>query len=207
MSILVLIAVVVSTPARTAWCEQRVRVAIGETADAALAKNEASTAPGATTEGGESATGAGIVGLVTGPLAVLVEPRPLPDKRMNWVPVITLGAASAVWLGVGIGMTVASRNARSDADGHRAQIQQMHGQCIEPPSDLIYRCRGVEREAGRAARLGTVSVVSYAASGALAIAAATYALWPQRATSTGRALRVLPQAYADGGGVFIVGVW
>ncbi|WP_437906975.1 hypothetical protein WME95_03375 [Sorangium sp. So ce327] len=182
-------------------------MAKGAQAEVALATTEGPPVAGATTEGGVSATGAGIVRPVTGPPAVLVEPRPLPDKRRNWVPVITLGAASAVWLGVGIGMTVASRNARSDADGHRAQIEQVHGQCIEPPSDLIYRCRDVEREAGRAARFGTVSVVSYAASGALAIAAATYALWPQRATSAGRALRVLPQTYADGGGVFVVGVW
>ncbi|WP_437590820.1 hypothetical protein [Sorangium sp. So ce1000] len=105
-------------------------------ADAAPAKSEESTAAGATTQAGESATGVGIVGLVAGPPAVLVKPRPLPDKR-NWVAVITLGAASAVWLGVGIGMTVASRSARSDADRHREQSRQLNEPCIEPQSDLI----------------------------------------------------------------------
>ncbi|WP_437992406.1 hypothetical protein [Sorangium sp. So ce145] len=167
-----------------------------------LAKGEAQAA-GATAEGDTGVTAAAPV--VEHPPAMPVE-RPPPPKR-NWVPVITLGAASAVWLGVGIGMTVASRNARRDADGHRAEIRQVHARCIEPPSDLIDRCRDVEREAGRAARFGTVSVVGYAVSGALAIAAATYALWPQRAASTGRALRVLPQRYAGGGGVFVVGSW
>ncbi len=43
------------------------------------------------------------------PPAGPVEPQPPPEK--NWVPVIALGAASAVGLGVGIGMTVASKSA------------------------------------------------------------------------------------------------
>lgn len=83
----------------------------------------------------------------------------------------------------------------------------MNGRCIEPPSHLTQKCRELERETVRADSLGTVSVISYAASGALAIAAVTYALWPRRAAAAGHGLRVLPQMHAGGGGVFVVGAW
>ncbi|WP_437734957.1 PEGA domain-containing protein [Sorangium sp. So ce1335] len=188
---------------------QTVSVAKGGTAEVKLAispvRSEAQ-ASGVKTEGGGSATGAGVVGPVAGQPAVPVEPPPPPEKR-SWVPVIALGAASAVGLGVGIGMTVMSRNARSDAEGYREQIRQANGRCIEPPSELIDTCRDVENEAGRAARFGTVSVVGYAASGVLAAAAVTYALWPRRSGPATHGVRVLPQTNVGGGGVVVVGAW
>ncbi|XYH99208.1 PEGA domain-containing protein [Sorangium sp. So ce1128] len=174
----------------------------------ALARNEAPTTAGVTTEGGASAPVAG----AGAPMAERVpggteQPLPPPPEKRSWVPVIALGGASAVGLAVGITTTVLSRNARGDAEAHQEQIRQVNGRCIEPPSGLTNRCRDLERETGSAARFGTISVVSYAASGALAIAAVTYALWPQRTSSAGRALRVLPQTYAGGGGVFVAGAW
>ncbi|WP_437761668.1 hypothetical protein WMF27_03525 [Sorangium sp. So ce281] len=205
--ILVLIAVAVSTPARTAWCEQRVREVMGETADAALAKSEESPAAGATTERGGGATDVGIVGPVAGPPAVLAEPRPLPDNR-NWVPVITLGAASAVWLGVGIGMTVASRNARSEADAQRAAILSQGPGCVHAPSDVASACSTFDERAGRAETVGTGAVVAYTASGALAAGALVYALWP-RSSASRNAAGVLPTAWVTQGerGLGVVGVW
>ncbi|WP_437636426.1 hypothetical protein [Sorangium sp. So ce854] len=189
---------------------QTVSVGKGGTAEVelamALAKSEGSRAAGTTAEGGGSVTGAGSVGPVAGQPAVPVEPQPPPEKR-SWVPVIALGAASAVGLGVGIGMTVLSRNARSDAEGYREQIRQANGRCIEPPSELIDTCRDVENEAGRAARFGTVSVVGHAASGVLAAAAVTYALWPRRSGPATHGVRVLPQPNVGGGGVVVVGAW
>jgi hypothetical protein len=123
------------------------------------------------------------------------------------VPVIALGAASAVGLAVGITSTVLSRNARSDAEGYREEIRQANAGCIDPPSDLLDTCRDVESEAERAARFGTVSVIGYAASGALAVAAVTYALWPRRAAPAAHGVRVLPQTNVGGGGVVVVGAW
>ncbi|WP_437279641.1 PEGA domain-containing protein [Sorangium sp. So ce375] len=186
---------------------QTVTVAKGATAAVTLAlaaaKSEGATAAG-TTEGGGSAVGAGAGGPVMGqPPAAPVEPPP----KKNWVPVIALGAASAVGLAVGITSTVLSRNARSDAEGYREQIRQANRGCIDPPSDLNDTCRDVESEAERAARFGTVSVIGYAASGALAVAAVTYALWPRRAAPAAHGVRVLPVTNVGGGGVVVVGAW
>ncbi|WP_437906972.1 hypothetical protein WME95_03355 [Sorangium sp. So ce327] len=204
MGILVLIAVVVSTPARTAWCEQRVREVIVETADAAPGKSEASTAPGATTEAGGSATAAGSVGLVAAPSAVLVERQPLPDKR-NWVPMITLGAASAMWLGVGIGMTVASSGARDDAHKQSAEILQGVAQCVRPEPSWVGRCEQVQSHASRADTLENVARVAYVISGVLAIGAATYAFWPQSKRS--EAVIALPTIHSGGAGFAVMGAW
>ncbi|XXY45683.1 PEGA domain-containing protein [Sorangium sp. So ce269] len=191
---------------------QTVSVAKGGTAEVALAmalaKREAQASTGVKTEGGKSAPGAGAgAPVVEQPPAGPVEPPPPPPEKRSWVPVIALGAASAVGLTVGITAMVLSRNARSDAEGYREQIRQANGRCIEPPSDLIDTCRDVESEAGRAARFGTVSVVGYAASGALAVAAVTYALWPRRAAPAEHGVRVLPQTNVGGGGVVVVGAW
>ncbi|WP_437914712.1 hypothetical protein WME73_03365 [Sorangium sp. So ce302] len=207
MGILVLIAVVISTPARPAWCEQRVRVAIGETADAAPTKNEASTAPGATTEGGGSATGARIVGLVAGPQAVLAEPRPLPEKRRNWVPVITMGAASAVWLGVGIGMTVASNNASADGRAQANAILNVGGGCPDAPPRYQQACSELQTTASRVDTFGRAATVAYTASGVLAIAAATYALWLRSGTKASDKVRALPEVYIGYGGIAVRGAW
>ncbi|WP_437648195.1 PEGA domain-containing protein [Sorangium sp. So ce362] len=189
-----------------------VKVAKGGTAVAALAlpplKSEAQeTAPVANAAEGGSAPGAAAGAPVAEmPPAAPAYPGPEPQKR-SWVPVIALGAASVVGLAVGVTTTVLSRNSRSDAEGYREQIRQANGRCIEPPSDLNDICRDVESEAERAARFGTVSVIGYAASGALAVAAVTYALWPRRAAPAAHEVRVLPQTNVGGGGVVVVGAW
>ncbi|WP_437531693.1 hypothetical protein WME79_03190 [Sorangium sp. So ce726] len=206
MGILVLIAAVVSTPARTAWCEQRVRVVMEETADAVLANSDGPTAAGATTEGGGSLTGAGIVGPVAKPPAVLVEPRPLLDKR-NWVPVITLGAASAVWLGVGIGMTMASNKASADGRAQANAILNAGGGCADAPSRYHQACSELRTAAFRVDTFGRAATVAYTASGVLAIAAATYALWPRSWTKPSDKVRALPEAHIGYGGIAVRGAW
>ncbi|WP_438033124.1 PEGA domain-containing protein [Sorangium sp. So ce204] len=147
---------------------------------------------------GEAKTKAPAVGMRAGTGAE--EPR-------SWVPVIALGVASAVGLTVGVTTTVLSTNARASADKDEEALRYANGQCIEPPSDLTQHCRELRHEAKRAEGFGTASVVSYAASGALAIAAAAYALWPRRPPSASHGLRVLPRTHAGGGGVLVVGAW
>ncbi|WP_437744133.1 PEGA domain-containing protein [Sorangium sp. So ce1504] len=185
---------------------QTVTVAKGATAAVTLAlaaaKSEGATAAG-TTEGGGSAVGAGAGGPVAGPP---VEPPPPLPKR-NWVPVIALGGASAVGLAVGITTTVLSMNARESSEEHTKAILGADGRCIEPPSHTIQQCRELRNDTKRAETFGTISVVGYAASGALAIAAAAYALWPRQPAPVGYGVRVLPQTHAGGGGVLVVGTW
>ncbi|WP_437756851.1 PEGA domain-containing protein [Sorangium sp. So ce1389] len=187
---------------------QTVKVAKGGTAEVklalALAKSEGPTAAG-TTEGGGSAAGTGVVGPVAGPPpAGPVEPQPLPDKR-SWVPVIALGAASAVGLGVGIGATVASNAASSDAHQQSAAIIQGRGQCVRPESSWAGPCEQVRNDASRADTLGNVARVAYIASGAFAIAAATYVLWPQPKRSESAV--ALPVVRSDGAGIAVMGTW
>ncbi|WP_437307795.1 PEGA domain-containing protein [Sorangium sp. So ce388] len=191
---------------------QTVQVGKGRTAAVTLALALAKSAPQAAApsateavDGGAPGAGAGGPAAERLPVAPL-EPVPPPQER-SWVPVITLGAASAIGLAVGVTTTVLSRNARSEAERYRAQIRQTNGRCIEPTNSVIGLCGDMDSEAGRAARFGTVSVVGYAASGALAIAAVTYALWPRRAAPAAHGLRVLPQTNVGGGGVVVVGAW
>ncbi|WP_437958872.1 PEGA domain-containing protein [Sorangium sp. So ce119] len=188
---------------------QTVAVAKGGTAEVklalALAKSEGPTAAGTTPVGGGSATGAGAGGPVAGQPAGPVEPQPLPEKR-NWVPVIALGAASAVGLGVGIGMTVASNNANSEARAQQGKIFAAGGGCLASPS-FAGQCAELHRTGERAGRLGDVALGSYIASGVLATAALTYALWPTRNAEKATALFVVPEPRVDGVGFVMVSAW
>ncbi|WP_437734959.1 PEGA domain-containing protein [Sorangium sp. So ce1335] len=188
---------------------QTVSVAKGGTAEVRLAispvRSEAQ-ASGVKTEGGGSATGAGVVGPVAGQPAVPVEPPPPPEKR-SWVPVIALGAASAVGLGVGIGMTVASNAASDDVDAQGSAIIDAGGQCKRPPSAFVDRCSELNDAGSREETFGNAARVAFAASGVLAVAAVTYVLWPRPAARVAAPVRVLPQVGAHTAGVALLGVW
>ncbi|WP_438027117.1 PEGA domain-containing protein [Sorangium sp. So ce233] len=188
---------------------QTVTVAKGGKAEVklalALAKSEGPTAAGRTTVGGGSATGAGAGGPVVGqPPAGPVEPQPVPEKR-NWVPVIALGAASAVGLGVGIGMTVASNNASEDAHAQSAAIIQAGAQCVRPEASWVEPCEQVRSDASRADTFGNVARVAFIGSGVLAIGAVTYALWPKSKRT--EPIVALPMVHSGGGGLAVIGAW
>ncbi|WP_437914708.1 PEGA domain-containing protein [Sorangium sp. So ce302] len=189
---------------------QTVGVAKGGTAEAKLAitpvKAKPQASAGATPDGGTSAPGAGAGAPVMGqPPAGPVEPQPLPEKR-SWVPVIALGAASAVGLGVGIGMTVASNSANSEARAQRDQIFAAGGGCLASPS-FTERCSELHDSSERAGLLGDIALGSYIASGVLATAALTYALWPAPRAERSTALVVLPELRGDGFGLVMAGAW
>ncbi|KYF56126.1 hypothetical protein BE08_27330 [Sorangium cellulosum] len=187
---------------------QTVSVAKGGTAEVKLAispvRSEAQASAGVKTEGGGSATGAGGVGPVAGPPAGSVEPPPPPEKR-NWVPVIALGASSAVGLGVGIGMTVASNNASGDAHTQSAAIIQAGAQCVRPEASWVGPCEQVRSDASRADTLGNVARVAFIGAGVLAIGAATYALWPKSKRT--ESIVALPVVHSDGAGFAVTGAW
>jgi hypothetical protein len=107
-----------------------------------------------------------------------------------------------------VGLTVASSNARSEADAQRAAILSQGPGCVHAPSDVASACSTFDERAGRAGTFGTGAVVAYAASGALAAGALVYALWP-RSSASSSAVGVLPTAWVAQGetGLGVVGVW
>ncbi|WP_437734955.1 PEGA domain-containing protein [Sorangium sp. So ce1335] len=187
---------------------ETVQVAKGGAVEVTLAMALApSEAPVARAGEGASAPGAGAgapaAGLGTG---APVEPVQPPQER-SWVPVIALGAASAVGLGVGIGMTVASNNASSDVDMQGRAIIDAGGQCREPPSAFVDRCSKLYDAGSREETFGNAARIAFAASGVLAVAAVTYALWPRAEARVVAPVRVLPDVGAHSAGVTLLGVW
>ncbi|WP_437318007.1 PEGA domain-containing protein [Sorangium sp. So ce385] len=191
---------------------QTVKVAKGGTAEVtlamALAKIEAqAAAPGAEAAEGGSAPGAG-AGAPAAALApgVAVEPASPPQPK-SWVPVIALGAASVVGLGVGIGTTVASNAASRDVDAQGRAIIDAGGQCKDPPSAFADRCSKLYDAGSRQETLGNAARVAFVASGVLAVAAVTYALWPRPEARIAAPVRVLPEVGAHSAGIALLGVW
>ncbi|WP_437992404.1 PEGA domain-containing protein [Sorangium sp. So ce145] len=186
---------------------QTVGVAKGGTAEVKLAITPVKAAPrasaGTTPDGGTSAAGATAGALLMGQPAAPVEPPP----KKNWVPVIALGAASVVGLGVGIGMTVASNAASDDVDAQGSAIIDAGGQCKRPPSAFVDRCTELYDAGSREETFGNGARVAFAASGVLAVAAVTYALWPRPKARVAAPLRVLPEVGAQSAGVTLLGVW
>ncbi|WP_437549446.1 hypothetical protein WME97_03230 [Sorangium sp. So ce367] len=123
------------------------------------------------------------------------------------MPVITMGAASAVWLGVGIGMTVASNNASEDGRAQANAILNAGGGCPDVPPRYQQACSELRTTAFRVDTFGRAATVAYTASGVLAIAAATYALWPLSGTKASGKVRALPEAHIGYGGIEVQWVW
>ncbi|WP_437711427.1 hypothetical protein WMF45_40280 [Sorangium sp. So ce448] len=129
------------------------------------------------------------------------------EEQRSWVPVIALGAASAVGLGVGVGFTLASNAASADARAQREAILRVGPGCLDAPRALADRCAQLARTAARSDRLRDVAGVTYIASGTVALAALAVALWPRTGSAPGSAVRVVPDLRADTAGVLLVGAW
>ncbi|XXT17842.1 hypothetical protein WME94_47170 [Sorangium sp. So ce429] len=129
------------------------------------------------------------------------------EEPRSWVPVLALGAASAVGLGVGVGFTVASNKASADMRTQHAAIYGDGGGCLETSDAFNRRCHELYEMGSRAETFGNVAMVSYAASGALAIGALAYALWPRAGAATSTGVRLLPEVHARGGRVTLSGAW
>jgi hypothetical protein len=189
---------------------QTVGVAKGGTAKVelamALVKAEPRASAGVETGGGTRVPGAGAGGPVMGQPVMPIEPQPVPEKR-NWVPVIALGAASAVGLGVGIGMTVAGSNVLDDVHAQRQSIRNAAGQCTKPSASFVDDCAELSSAGERVDTFGHVAGAAYVASGVLAAAALTYALWPRGETRTAGQPRIVATAHPTGAGVVVLGAW
>ncbi|WP_437486515.1 hypothetical protein WME75_03800 [Sorangium sp. So ce1014] len=156
-----------------------------------------------------SAPGTGAPLAETPPAAPEVPRGPAPedkDKR-NWVPVIALGAVSAVALGVGVGATVAGSNVLDDVHAKRQAIRNAGGQCTKPQEAFVDDCADLSSTGGRVDTLGHVAGIAYVASGVLAAAAVTYALWPRADAKTAGRPPLVATAHPTGAGVVLVGAW
>ncbi|KYF82949.1 hypothetical protein BE11_45620 [Sorangium cellulosum] len=129
------------------------------------------------------------------------------EEPRSWGPVIALGAASAVGLGVAIGLTAASNDARSQADAQRDAILKAHTHCANPPTAAPERCAELRRSVSRAHALGNGARVAYATAGALSIAAVICAAWPRPKPLAAGRVRALPALGPEGGGVVMQATW
>ncbi|WP_441292071.1 PEGA domain-containing protein [Sorangium sp. KYC3313] len=130
-----------------------------------------------------------------------------PEAKRSWVPVVVLGAASAVGLGVGVGFTVASNGANDEARAQSRSIRGAGGQCVGPSTAFAEPCAQLDRRGLEASTLGYAAFGSYIASGVFALAAATYVLWPSRAGTGSTGVSVRPDVRLDGSGILVVGTW
>jgi hypothetical protein len=128
-------------------------------------------------------------------------------EERSWVPVIALGAASAVGLGVGVGFTVASNGASADARRFSDVLAGANEQCIKPREGFAETCTQTSRAASRAGTMGDVAFGSYIVSGGLAIAAIAVAVWPLPQKSTETPVRVVPFGAPGTAGIIAAGAW
>ncbi|WP_437764227.1 hypothetical protein WMF27_36565 [Sorangium sp. So ce281] len=130
------------------------------------------------------------------------------EEQRSWVPVIALGAASAVGLGVAVGFTVAANGAKADGEAQQAAIWTAPGACVDAVSAYADACKELRKTGARADTFANTARVAYVASAALAITAVTYALWPCDKGSgvAGRVLAV-PRLHASGAEMILAGAW
>ncbi|MGK3999686.1 PEGA domain-containing protein [Sorangium sp. So ce1024] len=141
------------------------------------------------------------------PPAKLPETTAAPREARSWVPVIALGAASAVGLGLGVGFTVAANAASADGDRQQAMLRQAGGGCVDVPAEYSHLCSGLRDSASRVETRTRTATVAYVAAGALAIGAVTYALWPRERTTTSRGVHASAELSPDRAGIVVRGVW
>ncbi|WP_434042352.1 MULTISPECIES: PEGA domain-containing protein [Sorangium] len=188
--------------------QKTVRVAKGETAAVTLAmvaaKSEAALKAGEE----EGATAA--------PHAVTEQPAAKPGQHVpgparveqrTWVPVIALGAASAVALGVAVGTTVAANDAIAATRAQRTAIWTAGGGCIDAPEEYIGACAELRDGEARVDALSNAAHIAYMTSGLLLAGALTYALWPAKVSASARGVRLVPSLDVRGAGILAKGVW
>ncbi|MGK3968884.1 hypothetical protein WMF38_37220 [Sorangium sp. So ce118] len=176
--------------------------------EAVKAPEAAATVPGAAGPGaagapvkGDAKPNAPAVGATKAPAA-----GARAEEPRSWVPVLALGAASAVGLGVAVGFTVASNKASADAQTLRAAVLRDGPGCLHAPGALAGRCEDIERSGSRAEDFGNGAILAYAASGTFALAALAIAVWPRNpAGATG--VRASTSLHAGGASISIEATW
>jgi hypothetical protein len=134
--------------------------------------------------------------------------EPLPAERRSIVPLVALGAASVIGLGMGVATTIISNGKSADAETQGAQILKDGGQCAKPSSSFVGPCGTLKDTLKGLDTTANIARGAYVAAGALAIGTVIYALLPQpKPTASGRQVQALPTMGANGGGFVVVGTW
>jgi hypothetical protein len=141
------------------------------------------------------------------PPAKLPETTAAPPAARSWVPVIALGAASVVGLGVGVGMTVAANDASSETSAQRTAIWHAGGGCIDAPAEHVGACADLRDGEARTDAFSNAARIAYVTSGLLLAGALTYALWPAKASGSPHTVRVVPSLGARDAGIMAQGAW
>ncbi|WP_437953844.1 PEGA domain-containing protein [Sorangium sp. So ce296] len=141
------------------------------------------------------------------PTAKLPETTAAPPEGRSWVPVIVLGAASVVGLGVGVALTLTANDASAETSSQRAAIWNAGGGCIDAPAEHVGACAKLRDGEARVDAFSNGARIAYATSGLLLAGALAYWLWP--ATPSGNASRVqlVPSLGARGAGIIAHGAW
>jgi hypothetical protein len=142
---------------------------------------------------------------LTGP-----DPLPPPPKR-SVVPGVVMSAAAGAGVIAGIGLLAgAGSKASSASDMHDAIAKAGHT-CTAGAPTFDSRCDQLKSTTKTADTLHSVGVGGLVVGGVVAAGAITYFLWPQRsaanATQQQGALRLLPIASPNGGGLLLVGTY
>jgi hypothetical protein len=180
--------------------------AVAVTLAMAAAQPVATGGPAAEEEARPAKPAASAAGAASAAPAAPVRPAE-PAEQRSWVPVIALGAASVVGLGVAVGMTVASNDASDDAHARRKVLLNVGEGCVNPTDAFVDQCSGLHSASSRADALGNAARVAFVASGALAAAAVTYALWPRSERAASGHVRAMPNVLMGSMGMTVLGAW
>ena len=143
-----------------------------------------------------------------------VAPSAHPQER-SVLPLVLGGAASAVFLGVGIAMTFAANGKGSDSDALRAQVLSLSsnkdpeagGQCVNPTgADLVRACDALSSSESSRLTFQGIAIGAYIGAGAaLAGGAIWYFMQPRAPTSASSAIQATPVITTSSSSVVVSG--
>ncbi|AUX24962.1 uncharacterized protein SOCEGT47_055030 [Sorangium cellulosum] len=164
------------------------------------------TGPRAASEPGPAGTTGPRAASAPGP-AKLPETTVVQPAERSWVPMIALGAASVVGLGVGVGVTVAENDASAETSAQRTAIWNAGGGCIDAPAEHVRACAKLRDGEARVDAFSNAARIAYVTSGLLLAGALTYWLWPTEPAGSASRVQLVPNLGAHGAGVIAQGAW
>ena len=130
----------------------------------------------------------------------------LAEPRRSLVPAFVIGGVGAVALVGGATFIGLAESKRSQAKTLADETK--HACPVAAPSPQG-KCKDLASAASSADTFGNVGIGALVTAGVAAAGVATYMLWPKSRApaASGGAVRVLPVAGADGGGVWVMGAF
>jgi tetratricopeptide (TPR) repeat protein len=134
-------------------------------------------------------------------------PKPKPRSK---IPLLALGGAGVVGVGLGITFVALRAGEISDAQALRDKVVNGEGNCrANGPAEFATDCSTLLAAAQRGDTFGTGSIVSFIVGGAALGAAAGYFFWPEAKPVADRegALYILPMLGPGATGLTVSGVF